>query len=147
MKKIRFLGLVFVLLATVAQVACSKKGPTTGGVDTESSKYLKRFHFDFDRYTIRSDAVSTLKDNARWMKESSSKSFVVEGHCDERGTNEYNMALGERRAKAAKDYLVNLGVSASKLTIISFGEERPADSGHSESAWAQNRRGEFLIRK
>lgn len=126
--------------------ACSKKGPSSS-VSTETTSALKRVHFDFDKYNIRSQDVSILKENASWMKDHSKQRVIVEGHCDERGTNEYNMALGERRAKAARDYLVNLGVSAANLETVSFGEEKPLDTGHDESAWAANRRAEFVLRK
>lgn len=126
--------------------ACSKKGPSSS-VSTETTSALKRIHFDFDQYNIRSQDASILKENASWMKDHSKQRVIVEGHCDERGTNEYNMALGERRAKAARDYLVNLGVSAANLETVSFGEEKPLDTGHDESAWAANRRAEFVLRK
>lgn len=126
--------------------ACSKKGPSSS-VTTETTSALKRIHFDFDQYNIRGDAASILKENASWMKDHSKQRIIVEGHCDERGTNEYNMALGERRAKAARDYLINLGVSAANLETVSFGEEKPLDPGHNEAAWSMNRRDEFVLRK
>jgi peptidoglycan-associated lipoprotein len=104
---------------------------------------LKRIHFDFDKYDLRSDAIKTLGDNAARMKEHGQFRVRIEGHCDERGTVEYNLALGEKRARAARDYLVSLGIPAAKLRIISFGKERPVDPGHNEDAWAENRRDDF----
>ena len=107
---------------------------------------LKTIYFDFDKYTIRPDQRATLQDDARWLNgELSSMDVLIEGHCDERGTNEYNMALGDRRANATRDYLVSLGVLPSRIRIISYGEERPSDSGHNETAWARNRRSSFVV--
>src|SRR3990167_3041180 len=106
MQRSRILVSVIVVLFFLSLgAACSKKGPSSS-VDTETTSALKRIHFDFDKYNIRSDAAVTLKENASWIKDHPKKNVIVEGHCDERGTNEYNMALGERRAKAARDYLV-----------------------------------------
>jgi len=106
---------------------------------------LKRVHFDFDKYDLRPEAVRTLGDNAASMKQYPQFKVRIEGHCDERGTVEYNLALGEKRARAARDYLVSLGTPAGRLSIVSFGKERPLDPGHNESAWAQNRRDEFTF--
>lgn len=112
-------------------------------VDTSA---LKDIHFDFDRYDIRSRDAKVLEENARWLKANASALVLIEGHADERGTNEYNLALGERRAKATRDYLVSLGVSRSRISIIPYGEERPVCTAHTEDCWAQNRRGHFLVR-
>jgi len=107
---------------------------------------LKAVYFDFDKYEVRPDMRPTLQANADKLKgQLSGFNLVVEGHCDERGTNEYNMTLGDRRANAVKQYLVSLGVPASRIRVISYGEERPADPGHSEEAWAKNRRAEFVL--
>jgi len=106
---------------------------------------LKRVHFDFDKYDLRPEAIRTLGDNAASMKQYPQFKVRIEGHCDERGTVEYNLALGEKRARAARDYLVSLGTPAGRLSIVSFGKERPLDPGHNESAWAQNRRDEFTF--
>ncbi|OLD64315.1 MAG: peptidoglycan-associated lipoprotein [Acidobacteria bacterium 13_1_40CM_2_68_5] len=106
---------------------------------------LKRINFDFDKYDLRSDAIRTLGDNAATIKQYPQFKLRIEGHCDERGTVEYNLALGEKRARAARDYLVSLGTPARGLSIVSFGKERPLDPGHNESAWAQNRRDEFIF--
>jgi len=107
---------------------------------------LKDIHFDFDKYDIRPDAARTLDANAAWLKSNGNQLLLIEGHCDERGTNEYNLALGERRAKAAMNYLVSQGVQASHITIISYGEERPLCTEHTETCWAQNRRDHFLVK-
>jgi len=100
-------------------------------------------HFDFDRYDLKPEARQILTRKAEIMKQYPEIKLVVEGHCDQRGTAEYNLALGERRARAAADYLVNLGVPTAKLSIVSYGKERPLDPGNNEAAWAKNRRDEF----
>ena len=100
--------------------------------------------YDFDKSELRTDAVEQLKTNANWLKAKSGKKVVIEGHCDERGTNEYNLALGERRANSARDYIVKLGVDPARLKTVSFGEEKPFAEGHNEEAWAQNRRAHFV---
>ncbi|MEI8186489.1 MAG: peptidoglycan-associated lipoprotein Pal [Chlorobiaceae bacterium] len=100
--------------------------------------------YDFDKSELRADAVEQLKINANWMRVNGSRKVIIEGHCDERGTNEYNLALGERRANSAKDQMVNLGVEPSRLKTISYGEEKPFAEGHNEEAWAQNRRAHFV---
>jgi peptidoglycan-associated lipoprotein len=126
-------------------------GGTTGSTGGDawrpgSDAGLTTIYFDFDASALRPDAKEGLKDNAGFMG-SNSGGVVIEGHCDERGSEEYNLALGMRRAEAAKRFLVDLGVESSRLTTISFGEERPAASGSSESAWAKNRRDDFKIRR
>jgi peptidoglycan-associated lipoprotein len=108
---------------------------------------LKTIYFDFDQYNIKDEFRETLRQNAQWMKDHPGFSVVLEGHCDERGTGEYNLALGDRRAGSTKQYLTSLGVSGSRLRTISYGEERPAIDGHGESAWSKNRRAQFLIIK
>ena len=102
-------------------------------------------HFDFDSSTLTPEAQEILKKKAQWLQDNPDKSATIEGNCDERGTNEYNLALGDRRAASAKAFLVDLGVSASRLTTISYGEERPVDPAHNEAAWAKNRRCHFVI--
>jgi len=102
-------------------------------------------YFDFDKSNIRSDQRSTMNRNAQLLDQYKTIRIQIEGHCDERGTNEYNLALGERRAESVKQYLVDYGISSSRITTISYGEERPVDSRHNESAWAKNRRSEFVI--
>jgi len=102
-------------------------------------------HFDFDKYFIREDAKPVLEDNAAWLKKYNSVKVLIEGHCDERGTEEYNLALGEKRAKSTLDYLVSLGISPSRLKIISYGKSQSLDPGHNEVAWQKNRRSQFTI--
>jgi len=107
---------------------------------------LKDIHFDFDKYDIRPGDAKILDENAKWMKTNPRHLILVEGHCDERGTNEYNLALGERRAKATLNYLVAQGVQANRITIISYGEERPVCTQKDEECWAKNRRAHFLVK-
>jgi len=107
---------------------------------------LKPAFFDFDSYALRDDARKALDTDAQLLRDHSNLSVTIEGHCDERGTAEYNQALGERRAQAARDYLVAAGADASRIQIISYGKERPFDSGHDEQAWAQNRRAHVVLR-
>jgi peptidoglycan-associated lipoprotein len=106
---------------------------------------LKDVHFDLDSFAIKPSETGILEDDAKWMKDNPSAVITVEGHCDERGTVEYNLSLGERRANAAKDYLVTLGVDASRLKTISYGKSKPIDTGHDEAAWAKNRRAHFVV--
>jgi peptidoglycan-associated lipoprotein len=107
---------------------------------------LKDIHFDFDKYDIRPSDAKTLDGNAGWLKSNPNHLVLIEGHCDERGTNEYNLALGERRAKSTMNYLVSQGVQASRITIISYGEERPVCNQKTEECWARNRRAHFLVK-
>lgn len=104
-----------------------------------------RVFFDFDRYDIRPDQRATLERQAAWLQQHSTVQVQIAGHADERGTREYNLALGDRRATAAKNYLVALGVAADRLRTISYGKERPADPGHDETAWALNRRAVTVV--
>jgi len=104
---------------------------------------MKRVHFDFDQFTLSSEARQTLGANAKYLNAMSDVKVVIEGHCDERGSDEYNLALGESRALAAKSYLVSLGISAKRLSVISYGEEKALVDANNEDAWAQNRRAEF----
>lgn len=108
---------------------------------------LQKVFFNFDSAALSDEARATLSKNAEALGKRSSVKVRVEGHCDERGSDEYNMALGERRAQAARDYLVNLGVQPDRITVISYGEEQPADPGHDDAAWEKNRRAEFVIVK
>jgi peptidoglycan-associated lipoprotein len=106
---------------------------------------IRDINFDFDQSNIRADAREILKANADILLKKGAAKVTIEGYCDERGTAEYNMALGERRAQEAKKYLVNLGMKASQIKTISYGEERPLDPGHDEDAWAKNRRAHFVV--
>jgi peptidoglycan-associated lipoprotein len=107
---------------------------------------LADIFFDFDKYDIRPVDAKTLDSNANWLKSNPNHLVLIEGHCDERGTNEYNLALGERRAKSTMNYLVSQGVQANRITIISYGEERPQCTEHTEACWAKNRRSHFLVK-
>lgn len=107
---------------------------------------VQDIYFDFDKYDIRPGDAKTLDANAGWLKANAAQLVLIEGHCDERGTNEYNLALGERRAKAAMNYLVSQGVQANRITIISYGEERPFCTEKNEGCWSKNRRAHFLVK-
>lgn len=140
--------------ATLA-LACatSTEGARKGGafhesgagrpIATRSAPGLETVYFDFDRSEIRKDARGTLRDNAATIIDKKWKEVVLEGHCDERGSEEYNLALGERRANSVKHYLMTLGVPGSSIMTVSYGESRPAKPGHDEEAWRYNRRVDF----
>lgn len=125
------------------------------GITTEEQKrqFLRKkeefenedIHFDFDSSVIREDAKPILHKKAEFLKQYPTLKITIEGHCDERGTNEYNLALGERRAHSAWQYLVNLGINPERMQMISYGEERPIATGHDEASWAKNRRAHFVI--
>jgi len=106
---------------------------------------VKNIHFAFDRYDLNAEARNILGGLADWLSKQGSWVVTIEGHCDERGTAEYNMALGERRAEAAAAYLASLGISKDRIATISYGEERPLDPRSIEDAWAKNRRGNFVV--
>lgn len=113
--------------------------------DLNNERPLGDAFFDLDSSTIRDDAKPAIQKNADWMKRWASTKMMIEGHCDERGTSEYNLALGERRAQAVKDYLVSLGVGADRAQTVSKGKEQPFCADKNESCWQQNRRGHFVI--
>ncbi len=113
---------------------------------TSSTSGLQSVHFDYDRAGIKPEAKSVLQGNAAWMKRHSRSNVVIEGNCDERGSTEYNIALGWRRARSAKNYVVSLGVSPSRLATKSFGKERPVCTQSNESCWYRNRRADFKTR-
>ncbi|RLC26526.1 MAG: peptidoglycan-associated lipoprotein Pal [Deltaproteobacteria bacterium] len=102
-------------------------------------------YFDFDKSDLKPETQEILKGKAEWLRNNPRESVIIEGHCDERGTNEYNLALGDRRAQSAKNFLNDLGIAGSRLTTISYGEERPADPRHNETAWSKNRRDHFVL--
>ena len=104
-------------------------------------------YFAFDDYTLNMDAQNKLTSLSDYIKNNAGVSVQIEGHCDERGTVEYNLALGQRRAESVKSFLVRLGVDAGSLSTISYGEERPKDEGHEEGSWSQNRRAEFIVNR
>ena len=165
LKRLFLATLVLVMgVALVNQEGCSRKPKGAGEEITGVEKgrkvrrrpvedeYARRgvsplqvVYFEFDKADVRSDMRTVLQRNAEWLRRHPRVKVSVEGNCDERGTEEYNMALGQRRAEAVKSYLVSLGIASNRLSTISYGEERPADPGHDESAWAKNRRVEFSI--
>lgn len=155
-------ALALALIASAAAVGCrtTNTGSTTGsgmgdeglgGRDTgpisnSGESPLASIYFDYDRHQLRGDAQGTLKANAQLMRDNPSWQIQVEGNCDERGSDEYNLALGKKRAEAAKAYMVDLGIDASRISTISYGEENPAAQGSNETAWAKNRRDDFALR-
>jgi peptidoglycan-associated lipoprotein len=122
-----------------------KESPSSLAEKLNAQGLLKKIYFEFDKYDLRPDATRTLGDNAAFIKENAQFKVRIEGHCDERGTVEYNLALADKRARAARDYLVSLGIPTRRLSIISYGKERPSNPGHNETAWGENRRDEFLF--
>lgn len=106
---------------------------------------LKDIFFDFDKSSIRTDMKKSLAENVQWLKANPTASIVIEGHCDERGTGEYNLALGQRRAKSVTNNLVATGINAKRIKVVSYGKERPFAPGHDESAWKLNRRAHFVL--
>ncbi|MBM3286032.1 MAG: peptidoglycan-associated lipoprotein [Candidatus Eisenbacteria bacterium] len=118
--------------------------PVTAPERVEAVSF-EEVYFDFDTYVLRPDALATLSRHARTLSERTDLTLLVEGHCDERGSVEYNLALGEKRARAVVEYLTGYGVAAGRLAVVNYEEERPVDRGHSESAWARNRRAAFAI--
>jgi len=172
LRSLRFpLSQIVVLVFVFGMVSCSKKdvvsdepamnlsedssGIASPGTGVESLggagdagqpfSEMETVYYGYDSYNLTDQARNALKTNADWMKANASARIQIEGHCDERGTVEYNMALGDRRANAAKAYLVRLGVAASRIETLSYGKERPADLGHNEAAWAKNRRAVFVL--
>lgn len=119
---------------------------SAAGAGSVAGPVLGDIFYDFDSSALSTEAQDQLKQNASWLKTNAAPSVTIEGHCDERGTDEYNIALGERRANSAKEYLTNLGVNSSRLSTVSFGEERPFDTAHNEEAWAKNRRAHFVTK-
>ena len=150
--------LLFSFCAKKPKVQPEPKPPTTQEQPTkpETPKEEKRMvtqedlqpiYFDFDKYDLRAGDREILNLNAMVLKENSTVRIRIEGNCDERGTVEYNLALGEKRAKAALDYLLKMGIDPSRISTVSYGKERPMDPGHDEAAWAKNRRDDFVIVK
>ena len=150
----RFALVMALVMALAAGFGCAKKTGNEPGYDDGMTPEMRaaiqqitdaRVYFAFDKFTIKPEYKDVLKNKADLMKQFPSIKVRIEGNCDERGTQEYNLALGERRARAAYDYLVNNGVSPSQLEMISYGKENPAVDGHDESAWSQNRRDDFRV--
>ncbi len=143
--------IVFVLALSLLAAGCSSSsGKFSSDDDTNvalagEGRELKDIQFDYDSYSVDASAKSILQANSNWLQANSSRKIQVEGHCDERGTNEYNMVLGANRARAAMDYLRSLGVAASRMSTVSYGEELPLDPSHNDAAWAKNRRAHFNV--
>ena len=146
-----FRKLVLVALASLALTACATSKKSTGQMQgdvytgTDTVEYLAtgvkdRVFFATNKSTLTTASRDTLRKQAAWMRKQKDVSVVVEGHADERGTREYNLALGERRANAVKDYLMTYGISGNRISVISYGKERPVNSGSTPLAWSQNRR-------
>ena len=115
--------------------------------EVEIPGMFKDIHFDYDKYEIREDARITLRAVADYLIKNPANKILIEGHCDDRGTSEYNLGLGDKRAKSAKDYLVSLGVPSARVDVISYGKEKPLCTEHTEDCWARNRRAHFVILK
>lgn len=111
----------------------------------QERRFLQDAFFGYDESALSNDAQTALSSSATWLKQNPQYSILVEGHCDERGTEQYNLALGDRRANIVKQYLQTLGIDASRMRTVSYGEERPFDAGHDESSWATNRRAHLVI--
>ena len=130
--------------AKVAESTLGEVQKNAGQIE-ELKSALDKIYFDFDSYKLSDAARSNLAKNAELLKKDSAGKVRIEGNCDERGSDEYNLALGEKRAKAAMQYLVTSGIPAERLSVISYGKEKPADPGHDDAAWAKNRRDEFVV--
>jgi peptidoglycan-associated lipoprotein len=125
------------------EVVVKKEEPVV--YKTPSVVMQEDIYFEFDKSTLTPAAQDSLLKKAAWLRENPDATVTIEGHCDERGTNEYNLALGDRRAESAKAFLIDLGIDSARLTTISYGEERPVDPRHVEEAWAKNRRDHFVV--
>lgn len=156
----RLLILILSIVAMASPIGCKKKPPETETTTVvtapppppqappevqEMMKNFERVFFDFDSSSLDDQSKSALKDNATIMSEHTDIKLEIQGHADERGTTDYNLALGQRRANAVLNFMSSNGVASSRLKVVSYGEERPLTEGHSETAWAQNRRAEFII--
>lgn len=149
MKKLMLVILAGLLIMPLAAGCASKRaGCDVGGAayETQKAAFLgDHVYFDFDRYNIRPDGAAVIQSKAAFMSEYSGIRSEIQGHCDERGTEVYNMALGDRRARATYNYITSLGIDGNRLSTVSYGKERPLDPGHNEAAWARNRRAQFVI--
>ncbi len=126
------------------EVAAPAEEETPQERSMSAAEALQPVYYDFDRSSIRSDARSALRKNAEWLKANPDEKIKIEGNCDERGSNEYNLALGQRRAASAKKYLVDSGISSRRISLISYGEEKPACRESNEDCWQENRRSDFV---
>jgi peptidoglycan-associated lipoprotein len=123
----------------------AKAGPQAQAAALKEEMTFKDVLFDFDKFSLKPEGRDVLKELAAWLTKNTDENVLIEGNCDERGTTEYNLALGERRAKEAMKYLIELGVDAQRIKTISYGKERSLDPGHDEEAWAKNRRDHFVV--
>ena len=140
------ISLLLVIVVLISGCACRKKVSADGNVPLAvDDGPIRDVNFAFDSYALDSVAKSILDENASWLGDNGDAKVQVEGHCDERGTKEYNMALGMNRSRAAMDYLRTLGVDRNRMSTVSYGEELPLDPRHSEEAWAKNRRAHFNV--
>lgn len=146
----RILRTLIVLLVALSITGCACRTKKIGGADNipvaSADGPLKDVNFAFDSSKIDSRAMDILKMNASWLKENADSTVQIEGHCDERGTQEYNLALGSRRAQSCYGVLKSLGIDSKRMSTISYGEELPLDPGHNEAAWAKNRRCHFSVK-
>lgn len=133
-------GVVLTVLMASVFVNCANQNKK---IEVPQGAKLRSIYYDFDRSFIRSDAVEPMQGNATYLKANPNVTITIEGNCDNRGTNEYNLALGHRRAESAKNYLMNLGISSARMRTVSFGEEKPVCYENTESCWQRNRRADF----
>jgi len=127
-------------------LAAQKRAALSASEQARSRFLNDDVHFDFDSAVLTTEAQGVLNEKRQWLLSNSEGQVIIEGHCDERGTNAYNLALGDRRAQSAKNFLVKSGISDFRLSTVSYGEERPVDPGHTEAAWARNRRAHFVLK-
>ncbi len=140
------IGLLVGVISLAAGCSCKRDMEGMGNIAlAEAGKNVKDINFGFDSYTLDSSAKGILDANVAYLKENSDVTAQIEGHCDERGTNEYNMVLGVNRAKSVMDYMVASGVASNRMATVSYGEEVPLDPAHTEEAWAMNRRAHFAL--
>ncbi len=133
--------------ARIPEEGVKTESGETAPKEVELPGLFKDIHFDYDKYEIREDAKITLKAVADYLIKNPANKILIEGHCDDRGTSEYNLGLGDRRARSAKDYIVSLGVPSARVDVISYGKEKPLCTEHTEDCWARNRRAHFVILK
>lgn len=149
MKKLMLVVVAGLLIMPLAAGCSSKRtycGTGASSYDALKAAFLgDHVYFDFDRYNIRPDGAAIIQAKAAFMSQYPGVMAEIQGHCDERGTEVYNMALGDRRARSTYNYITSLGISGSRLSTVSYGEERPLDPGHNEAAWARNRRAQFVM--
>jgi|1048.fasta_scaffold19992_2 peptidoglycan-associated lipoprotein len=143
---LKHLGVLLAVVALASGCSCKRKMEGMGNIAmAEAGKNVRDINFGFDSYSLDSSSKAVLDGNVAYLKENPSITAQIEGHCDERGTNEYNMVLGVNRAKAVMDYVVASGLASNRFTTVSYGEEVPLDPAHTEEAWAANRRAHFAV--